>query len=465
MPTTSAAARTVAGPGRFESITGIADARLGVTRFRNLRYARAGRFSPPTPVAGDRPIQADPSRVLASPQHVDAGSDFNGSYRAMTQTEDCQVLTITRPADLAPGELLPVMVWVHGGSYFSGAGDLSIFNPTALVRQERVIVVSVTYRLGVLGFLGGPDRPANLGLLDLVAALQWVSRNIAEFGGDPSAVTLFGHSSGGDAVAHLLISHGTEGLIRRAIIQSSPWGLRGRRRDLEVRLAMAAGTLDHDTPIDAITSLRPALARQALRDGFRMGMPLAPQYGATPLPPESDALGVWRARTRGVDVMIGWTRDEAAFFLGGLPRPLSRWLVRPGIGSAVRETIVQRATDSIYRHSGAAFARQLGSAVRASYELDWVPPGNVGGAMHAIELPLLFPDPQAWDGADMLGEVDLHDLDRIGAPLRAAWAAFARNGEPPREDLHLDGGGRLHVHAPPSFNDGSEGAERRNLAR
>ena len=96
----------------------------------------------------------------------------------LTYDEHCQRLSVTVPADARPGDALPVMVWIHGGSYTSGAGDAPIFDPAALVREQHVVVVSVTYRLGLLGYLGDADgRPANLGLLDQLEALRWVSRS------------------------------------------------------------------------------------------------------------------------------------------------------------------------------------------------------------------------------------------------------------------------------------------------
>ena len=126
-------------------------------------------------------------------------------YGELPGSEDCQRLSITMPADLADDERVPVMVWLHGGSYTSGSGDLAIFDAKALVAENRVIVVSVTYRLGLFGYLAtGTGRPANLGLLDQLEAFRWVQRNIGAFGGDPGRVTAFGQSAGGDAVAHLM---------------------------------------------------------------------------------------------------------------------------------------------------------------------------------------------------------------------------------------------------------------------
>ncbi|RAF56753.1 carboxylesterase, partial [Burkholderia multivorans] len=110
----------------------------------------------------------------------------------------------------------PVLVWVHGGAYVTGAGDAEIYDPHTLVDEQHIIVVSVTYRLGVLGYLGqGRPEHSNLGLLDQISALRWVQRNIAAFGGAPDNVTLAGQSAGADACAHLMIAEATDGLFSR----------------------------------------------------------------------------------------------------------------------------------------------------------------------------------------------------------------------------------------------------------
>ena len=115
-----------------------------------------------------------------------------------------------------------------------GAGDEPHHDPSALVSEHNVIVVAVTYRLGVLGFLGdgSQERPANLGLLDLIAALDWVHENIAAFGGDPDQVTCAGQSAGADAVAHLMTVPRAARRFRRAILQSAPFGIRWNRSDM-----------------------------------------------------------------------------------------------------------------------------------------------------------------------------------------------------------------------------------------
>ncbi|MEO7586959.1 MAG: carboxylesterase family protein, partial [Arachnia sp.] len=196
-----------------------------VMRATGIRYARAERHrAPEAEPEGDGDIDATHFSPRC-PQRANPLQTPESERREMGVDEHAQYLSITAPRDAVPGEGLPVMVWIHGGSYETGGGDETYSDPALLVEEQRVIVVAVTYRLGPLGFLGGDDRPANLGLLDQVEALRWVRRNIAAFGGDPDTITAFGQSAGADAVAHLMIADGAAGLFRRAILQSPPLGI------------------------------------------------------------------------------------------------------------------------------------------------------------------------------------------------------------------------------------------------
>merc|ERR1719420_2109435 len=132
-------------------------------------------------------------------------------------SEDCLGLNVYAPS-LA--EKLPVMVWIHGGSLDSGAG--SLYPGEVLANAGNVIVVTINYRLGFLGYIAHPDlNGTNFGLLDQVKALEWVRENIASFGGDPSNVTIFGESAGGASVLALMVSPLSEGLFQRVISESA----------------------------------------------------------------------------------------------------------------------------------------------------------------------------------------------------------------------------------------------------
>ncbi|UOQ72248.1 carboxylesterase family protein [Hymenobacter cellulosilyticus] len=170
-----------------------------VVRATGIRYARAKRFEPPVaePPA-TTPIQAT-SPAPACPQVADSllAPALGSLFAGITYDEDCLRLSITRPAEHQPHEQLPVIVWVHGGSYVTGAGDLAVYDPAAWVSEQRVLFVAVTYRLGLLGFLGQEGgAPPNLGLLDLLEALRWVQRNIAAFGAVQSWLRCLGSRPG-----------------------------------------------------------------------------------------------------------------------------------------------------------------------------------------------------------------------------------------------------------------------------
>ncbi|MDR6905151.1 para-nitrobenzyl esterase [Agromyces sp. 3263] len=418
-----------------------------VTRIRNIRYAVAERFAPPVPVEPDpREASARQYQRLGCPQPP-ASSDglFGGTMRGVEFDEDCLRLSITRPADWA-GEALPVMVWVHGGSYVSGAGDVGGYDPAALVREQRVVVVTITYRLGVLGFLGGGDpgaRPANLGLLDLVEALRWVRFRIDAFGGDPGRVTVFGQSAGADAIAHLLVASGAEGLVNRAIVQSAPFGIRQRRRRLQERMRRAAGPLAPDAALDELFAAQDRAARAAAGFGLRSGMPFSPQYGHAPLPLEREVAAGWRRRAPELEVLVTSTTEEAAFFLELAPK-LKSLTSRRVIGPPTRFALVRLVTSAVYTRGARRFARLLargGGRVQVA-RFDGRPEGSRIGSAHAIELALLFPNAVAWAPARLLAPHGAESLVEAGAPLRAAWGEFARTGRIVERHVRLGRGWR-----------------------
>ncbi|EDO25969.1 predicted protein, partial [Nematostella vectensis] len=135
-------------------------------------------------------------------------------------SEDCLFLNVFRPAGTKATKDLPVMVFIHGGGYYRGSGD--VYDGTPLAAYNDVIVVTMNYRLGLLGFLhvAGTDVTGNYAMYDQILALKWVQQHIGCFGGDPSQVTLFGQSAGGASVLLLTLSPLSKGLFKRAILES-----------------------------------------------------------------------------------------------------------------------------------------------------------------------------------------------------------------------------------------------------
>ncbi|AXB49162.1 carboxylesterase family protein [Amycolatopsis albispora] len=423
---------------QFETSSGPVVGRVeaDVVRVLGVPYAVAKRFEvPEAPPPFSEPFTAF-ERALAPPQHRSPlltrliGDDDLGDGEA------CQRLSITAPADLAEGERLPVMVWIHGGSYVTGAGDLNVYDPRALVTEQRVVVVTVTYRLGVLGFLGDGVRvPANLGLLDQLAALRWVRDNIAAFGGDPGAVTVFGQSAGGDAIAHLMISEGADGLFRRAIIQSAPLGITSGRSAMTSAMLAAVGELSREAPVGEILAAQMVAEKAARRFGLPGGMPFGVQYGLPPVPPEAERDEAWRKAAPRIDVLIGCTAEEAALFAGAVPA-IERVFRIPVAGPVIRRFGTAPLTRKIYDAPARAFARRHreagGQAVR--YRMTWQPDGSSFGAAHIADLPLILGTRQAWERSKLLGRVDWSEVDRRGRAVRRVWAGFARTGQVSPDD-------------------------------
>ena len=161
----------------------------------------------------------DDSTIVSCPQNKFRLDFIMGEGERIIQNEDCHFLSICTPS--REGNR-PVLVWIHGGAYIAGCGEESAYDGTALAEEGDIVVVSITYRLGIFGYLYNPEgEPRNLGLKDQMTALRWVHENISRFGGDPDRVTIAGQSAGGHSVASL-ISCCKEPYFRKAIIQSAP---------------------------------------------------------------------------------------------------------------------------------------------------------------------------------------------------------------------------------------------------
>lgn len=403
----------------------------GVVRALGIPYARAERFGRPQPVPPFTTDFVADTLAPVPPQPATPVLEELIHPIEAEVSEDCQALSVTVPADLGEDELLPVMVWIHGGSYVVGGGDIPIHDPRALAEEQRVVVVAVTYRLGVLGFLGDGERvPANLGLLDLVEAMRWVHANIAGLGGDPDRITLFGQSAGGDAIAHLMVAEGTAGLFQRAIVQSAPLGLSRRRARMNRAMLRAVGTVAPDTALDDVLALQAAAEKVALPYGLRGGMPFGTQYGHAPLPAERDLPDAWRRAAPHVEVLIGSATDEAALYvpmIPGLPA-----VARTRIGRALlRWWLVRPLSEVIYGRDARAFAaRHRAAGGRAVvYRLHRGVTVRPTGAVHMSDVPLLLGDRAAWAGSRFVPEKDWAAVERRGPGHRAIWAEFARTGQ------------------------------------
>ena len=428
-----------------------------VTRATGIPYATAGRFEVPVTAADWTTTLVATTWSAPCPQKpVPFLDEVLGAARYdVRPDEDCLHLSVTMPDDVREGESLPVMVWIHGGSYTSGAGDIPIMDPAPLVAEQRVIVVTVTYRLGLFGYLGGgagevsgagaaggsgngsggtdDSWPANLGLLDQWRAFEWVQRNISAFGGDPREVTAFGQSAGGDAVAHLMAIPGAAKLFRRAIIQSAPLGISRGRAAMNAALRKEAGSAAAARTLSAeeLVALQGRVEAAASGFGLAAAMPLGTQYGEAPLPAEDDVDAAWQAVAPEIDVFVGNTSEEAGLFVPRLPST-SRLVMLPVIGKGLSKVLVSVLTRAVYGKSSRAFAKRHARAGGTAHHfvVSWSAKGSPWGAAHTIDLPLLFGDEKAWSDATLLTGATWAEVQDAAKPMRQVWADFARGAAP-----------------------------------
>ncbi|WLW50346.1 carboxylesterase/lipase family protein [Streptomyces sp. YU58] len=407
----------------------------GVTVFRGVRYATCERFGPPRPTdawSGERDATVDGP---VAPQRPSRLEPVIGVPERHEQGEDCLNLTIATPG--ADDRARPVLVWFHGGAFVSGAGSWKWYGGHRLAREGDVVVVSVGYRLGVLGYLRSPGiSEGNLGLADQLAALRWVRENIAAFGGDPDAVTVAGQSAGAHTVQCLLGMPDAENLFRRAIIQSPPAGLGlGSARTAQRAARRFLTRLGTDPRTASLADILAAQSEVAREAAGRAQLNAAPQFmpvaGVGPLPDETGWATCLADRASRLSVIIGTTeREMSAFYT--LNPALRRLRRIPALGAAAADVVERTAGAVLFdrptRHLAARLSK-AGASVWA-YRFDYAAPGSPFGATHCIELPFLFGTDADWATAPMLAGAHPDDLDTLGRRLRTAWLGFIRTGTP-----------------------------------
>ncbi|MGZ8179945.1 carboxylesterase family protein [Williamsia sp. SKLECPSW1] len=431
--------RVVTTPaGRFR--VRVAD---GVLHAAGIRYARADRFAPcrRLPPADDVVDATRPGP--ACPQTAARVESVTGPVGdELEQSEDCLVLSVFAPDGADEGSL-PVLVWIHGGAYVSGGGEAAVHDFTTMAAEQDVVVVSVTYRLGILGFLPIDGiAPANLGLGDQIAALEWVRDTIAPFGGDPTRITAMGHSAGADAIHALLGVEEVTELLAGVVLQSGPFEL---RRDVEAMTAAMSraaseglGDDPRGMPVDDVLQVHVA-ALAAAQGHSGAGVAFGPLYGHSPLPsPEKAAATRARVAAR-IPMLVGWAADDGSPYVDLVP-PLARIAGLPVVGGIARAVIVRAITRRVFSGPARRVAsehRRAGGRVQ-TYRFTWRAPGFVEGACHSIELPFLMGRHGSWSRAPMLGSEGESAIAEHGPTMRRRWAAVARDGIDPGEPDHLE---------------------------
>lgn len=321
------------------------------------------------------------------------------------------ILTLNVFAAPADTTGLPVMVWVHGGAYLAGSAASPWYDGRAFVR-DGVVVVTVAYRLAIDGFGALTDAPTNLGIRDVLLALQWVQRNIAAFGGDPGRVTIAGQSAGGGLALALLASPAADGLVQRGIVVS---GI-DIALSIEDARAATAGFAEHlgVTPdragFGSLSDRDIQATFRRLSDAGDDSLWPRPVYGDDILPePITDGL---RSRSLTLPVLMGSTEDE---FDAGRSDPAAR----------AQGT---RVTDTLFRSTcaRAAAAREAAPGGTWLWTFEWASP-VLGGAAHCIDLPFAFDLLTAGGVPAALGAQPPQDL---ATAMHRDFVAFIAGAEP-----------------------------------
>jgi para-nitrobenzyl esterase len=425
----------------------------GVRRFLGIPYAAPPvgdkRWTAPEPAARWQDVR-DATRFGNRCMQTTPFPDM--VFRSPEESEDCLNLSIWTPA--SSGERLPVMVWIHGGGFFSGSSDEPRHEGTPIARKGVVLVV-INYRLGILGFLAHPElttssgrqASGNYGLLDQIAALRWVQQNIAAFGGDPANVTIFGESAGSFSVNALMASPLTEGLFAKVIGQSGaffsalslPLKPLAEAEADGAALAKAVGAgslaaLRAKPHAELVAAIGPNPTRFApIVDGYALA---------------SDPWNVFaEGRQRAVPLLAGWNSAESK------QGPVAPAEARARIAKAFPDDqadamkVFPTATDREARLSATALASDTfigyntwkwievhaatGRAPVYRYLFDHViptsagdPPADDPGAAHATDIEFVFHSLES-------RQLPWRDVDRrVADEMLTRWTSFAKTGNP-----------------------------------
>ncbi|MBF6065364.1 carboxylesterase/lipase family protein [Nocardia terpenica] len=368
---------------------------------------------------------------------------------------DCLNLNVWTPDPGGAG--LPVMVWIHGGAFYYGTGASAVYDGAAFAR-DGVVCVTINYRLGVEGFAHLPDAPANRGLRDQIAALEWVRDNITAFGGDPGNITIFGESAGGISVLTLLARE--LDLFERAIVQSGSGAVAHDPHDAALITTEIARRLGIEPTAAGFAALEPAtiIPVQVALNREIIYSPDPQRWGATtvasgmtlipvldddmlPCPPE-DAIAAGAGRS--VDLLIGYNTDEFRLFTiatglsesltpefmtattvaRGFSRDTAAAYTRPHPQRSTADRFAEFLTDGVYRIPANRIAEGH-TGTRWMYEFAWRSPIERLGACHLLELGFVFDNLAATTG--ITGD---NAPQPLADAMHRAWVDFATHGDP-----------------------------------
>ncbi|HLN21065.1 MAG TPA: carboxylesterase family protein [Bacteroidales bacterium] len=435
----------------------------GIFTFKGIPYAKAERFMPP---------QAPDSwkGILECTKFSPVAMQGNGSASDSTMDEKKLFTVNVWTQGLDDGKKRPVMLWIHGGGFASGSSNDPVTYGTMLAKKGDIVLVSVNHRLNILGFLDLSEygekyaSSANVGMLDLVASLEWINKNIEEFGGDPGNVTIFGESGGGGKVATLLCMPAAKGLFHKAIIQSGTLlNIMDKEKSTRITRALMdilGLTADQVTRLDTIPYRKLVqTGNQALARTVGMRTPgTAKMFGFGPVPDGVNLLQQpfspdFADISKDVPVMIGTTFNElrrTAYAEKNLTMEQAVERIKKSYGEKADKYIELfgksypgyspqdlLSIDTVFRPYtimvANAWSRKSAAPVYA-YMLTWKSPveDSTRGSFHGLDIALAFNNidlgQKQWTGN---GE----DAYALAEKMSSAWLHFAKTGNPNVENV------------------------------
>jgi carboxylesterase type B len=378
-----------------------------------------------------------------------------GSHGEPPFAEDCLSLNVWTPR--IDSERRPVLVWIHGGGFVSGSGNLPFYALDTFARHGDLVAISINYRLGPLGFLSGIGDE-NVWLSDQVAALHWIAANVAAFGGDPDRITLAGQSGGGFSIAALAQHPESQSLFQRGILESPPLGLQlpGAAEAVE-RTWSLARKLGHtelaalqEEPWERLIQGTIGVLMEYAKFG-EWGLAFLPVIDAATMPRHPIAA----LADADVELIIGWNNDEASFSFGPNPQYRSttkdqviawaaaRYGERAGAlydayartrpNASPLNVLTDLVTDDLFRCGGLQVANaRADSRPVYAYQFEVPSPllGGTLGATHCMELPFTFDNISRWGPAPFVQDLQVEVVERVTNALHRSWIEFIRHGDP-----------------------------------
>jgi len=445
------------------SIQGIR--RNDVIQFWGVPYADAPvgkfRFSPTRPVSAWKGIRDASIHGFIAPQPPSPLRQAIGESSEPSQGEDCLSLTISTP-DIDQ-EKRPVVVWLHGGHYMTGAGSLDWYDGAELSKDGNIVTVGVNYRIGAFGFLHYPGvSDGKMGIFDILSALKWVQDHIVHFGGDPDQVTVMGQSAGAHAIMCLLAMGEARGLFQRAILQSAPASLaplsetkafENGSRLLDILNINQRDAQEVTAQLNAISPTKiiqasGKLAQEITRFG-QLTLPFMPVFDSLSTTDRFIEMAAKGAGEASIDLIIGTNREEANILLGNIkdvdPALVNdRFVALTGKEEAIERyrwrrpgsTTIGLVSDLLTDYTFLLPSLRLAEEVHKAgshtwvYQLDWAPLGSPYKACHGIELPFIFGNFEAYKDVPILQGANPKVVSDLTTAVRSAWIGFIRTGNP-----------------------------------